>query len=58
MSTYVRREKSDTWHWRDDCSNYPVRRPIIVQTIKPTTGELCNQCIAKDREEKLDYSDA
>jgi hypothetical protein len=50
---YVRREGSDTWHWCRNCSNYPS--PGIAQSEnlssgqRPSSGELCNQCLGKER---------
>ena len=56
MITYVRRDASDTWHWRIDCSNYPYNVPTVAEHSdgRPTTGELCDQCLAKERKDKDD----
>ncbi len=48
MTTYVRREGSDTWHWCKNCSNYPTGPNIVTSDNKPTYGELCNQCKVKE----------
>lgn len=37
---------SDTWHWCSNCSRWPSN-PGKTSTTKPTTGELCNECRAK-----------
>ena len=48
MRTWRRRRGgSDTWHWCRNCSNWPVS-DYDEQTTKPTTGELDNECKAKD----------
>ena len=47
MATYVR-GNSDTWHWCKNCSNYPSKIEDTRST-KPTSGELCNQCMAKGK---------
>jgi hypothetical protein len=43
---YRRRKGRDTWHWCRNCSNWPTRN-FNERQIKPTSGELCNQCQAK-----------
>ena len=48
MITYRRRKISDTWHWCRNCSNWPTSK-YEERYTKPTSGELCNQCIAKER---------
>lgn len=45
---YRKRKGSDTWHWHTNCSNWPTS-DYTTSTTKPTSGELCNQCKAKDR---------
>ena len=45
---YRKKNDSDTWHWRPDCSNWPTGE-YTTRANKPTTGELCNQCLSKDR---------
>ena len=48
--TYRRRKDKDAWHWCKNCTNWPVQAGTYVeQTNKPTTGELCNQCQAKEK---------
>jgi hypothetical protein len=48
MTKYVKAKGSDTWHWCRNCSNYPTNIGD-TKSIKPTSGELCNQCKTKDR---------
>jgi hypothetical protein len=45
MPTYVQAQGRDTWHWCQNCSNYPSR-PARSRTTRPR-GDLCNQCKAK-----------
>lgn len=45
---YVRRRGSDTWHWCRNCSGYPAANYEVSET-RPVAGELCNQCLSKDR---------
>ena len=45
---YRKRKGSDTWHWCRNCSNWP-RENYEVSRIKPTTGELDNECKAKEK---------
>lgn len=47
MREYRKRKDSDTWHWCKNCSNWPTR-DYDVRYSKPTTGELDNECRAKD----------
>ena len=46
---YRKRESNDTWHFCKNCSNWPTTQPYKEQDAKPTTGEFCNECLAKDR---------
>lgn len=49
---FRRRLWSDVWHWRTDCRWWP-KMPLTYkereQEKRPTTGELCDECLAKDR---------
>lgn len=45
---YRRKKGSDTWHWCRNCENWPLTNYDVSRT-KPTSGELCDQCLAKDR---------
>jgi len=44
MTTYRRRRGHDIWHWCRDCSNWPTF-DYEERTTKPSSGELCNECI-------------
>jgi hypothetical protein len=48
MARWRRRPDSDTWHWCPNCSTYPTRG-YLSTARKPRSGELCNECRAKDR---------
>ena len=43
---YRRRRDSDAWHWCRNCSNWPTF-DYAESEGKPTSGELCNECEAK-----------
>jgi uncharacterized protein (DUF433 family) len=43
---YRRREGHDTWHWCRNCSAWPTSNHE-ESSSKPTVGELCNECSAK-----------
>jgi hypothetical protein len=45
---YRRRKNSDTWHFCRNCSNWPTSEYVEQQT-RPTTGELDNECLAKQQ---------
>lgn len=44
---YRRKKGSDTWHWCRNCSNWPTSN-YESQYTRPTTGELDNECKAKE----------
>lgn len=48
MRVYRRRRDSDTWHFCRNCSKWPTS-DYVEQTSKPTSGELDNECLAKER---------
>ena len=48
MTIYRRKKDSDTWHWCRNCSNWPTSDYEEV-TAKPTSGELDNECKAKEK---------
>jgi len=53
MTEYRKRKGSDTWHWCTNCSNWPTGRAGVdydSRNTKPTSGELDNECQAKDRD--------
>lgn len=40
----------DTWHWCRNCSNWPISDYGEKESnLRPTTGELCDQCLAKEK---------
>jgi len=45
---YRRRKGGDTWHFCKNCSTWPIT-DYVEQVSKPTTGELCNACLAKEK---------
>ena len=45
---YRRKRGSDTWHYYSNCTNWPTS-DYDEQYSKPTTGELCNQCMDKEK---------
>lgn len=57
MPTYVRGPGADAWHWCTNCTNYPS---TIAESItlpgkeRPKSGELDNQCLAKERNNDCD----
>jgi len=44
-----RRTGSDTWHFCTNCTLWPTS-DYDTRSTAPTTGELCNQCLAKERD--------
>ena len=48
MAVYRRKKGSDTWHWCSNCSNWP-KSDYDSKPSKPSSGELCDQCLAKDK---------
>lgn len=49
---YVKRRGSDVWHFAKNCYRMPktIQTRITREgTIRPGTGELCNECNAKWR---------
>ena len=52
---YRRRRHSDVWHWMRTCRWWPAKNYNVdpaEQYSKPRSGELCNECLAKNRKEK------
>ena len=45
---YRRRTGSDTWHWCRNCNNWPTAS-YDERGTKPSSGDLCNECKAKDK---------
>jgi hypothetical protein len=46
--TYRRRKGHDAWHFCRNCPNWPTS-DYEERTTKPTSGEQCNTCMAKQR---------
>jgi hypothetical protein len=53
MMAYRRKKGSDTWHWCRNCSRWPIS-DYDERYTKPESGELCNECRAKEKEGKCD----
>ena len=51
MTRYRRNNGSDTWHWCENCSNYP-ESDFEERGRKPTSGKLDEECKALEREKK------
>jgi len=50
MAEYRKRKDKDTWHWCKNCSNYPIYDyDVKYSESRPTTGELCNECLSKEK---------
>ncbi len=47
MTEYRKKRGTDTWHWCKNCSNWPTSNYEVSYT-KPTSGELDNECKAKE----------
>ena len=45
---FRRRETSETWHWCENCSEWPTIDWIELQR-DPTSGTLCEECEEKAR---------
>jgi len=43
---YRRLKGKYTWHWCSNCNNWP-KADYDTSAAKPTRGELCNECRAK-----------
>lgn len=49
--TYRRRKGADTWHWCTNCSNWPTSDfEERCLSRRPSSGELDNECLAKERD--------
>jgi len=47
---YRRRKDSDTWHRCKNCSSYPTEDYEEIKVSgRPSSGELCNECLAKEK---------
>jgi hypothetical protein len=53
MATIFRRRLMfDTWHWIRACRLWPThdyKELLVPDNHRPSTGELCDQCLAKER---------
>jgi hypothetical protein len=47
-NTYRRRRRRDTWDFCSNCSYWPTS-DYVARDSKPSTGELCDPCEAKQR---------
>jgi hypothetical protein len=47
MPEYRRKKGSDVWHWCTNCRDWPTSN-YDSTTTKPTSGELDNECRAKE----------
>lgn len=47
ITLWRRLTESDTWHFVPSCSNWPATRDSVTRKSKPRSGELCNECLAK-----------
>jgi len=42
---YRRRNESNTWHWCENCSNWPTTpRTYVERRDEPKSRELCEEC--------------
>lgn len=48
IGLYRRSNVGDTWHWCRNCSAYPTSN-FEEKRTKPKAGELCNECMAKQK---------
>ena len=51
---YRRRQGRDTWHFCSNCYNWPTSG-YYEQAHKPTSGELCDECKGKQRNNNCSY---
>jgi len=51
MAIYRRQKDSDTWHWCRNCSSWPRGDYEERNSDETLSGELCNECIEKERAE-------
>lgn len=62
QTLYGRKGKDFPWHWAQNCSQLPKAihryesmKGVTVSGIprRPMSGELCNQCLAKEKKGTL-----
>ena len=49
MTAYRKKKGNDTWHWHQDCSNWPESDYKEIHS-KPRKGEFCGHCRTKDKQ--------
>jgi hypothetical protein len=50
VTEYRKLKDKDTWHWCKNCSNWPDSNyETKWSDTRPTTGELCDQCKGKEK---------
>jgi hypothetical protein len=52
MPYYRRKKDSDTWHWCRNCEDDPKENYVEEwhpDKERPTTGELDDECLAKEK---------
>lgn len=60
MTTYRRKNDSDTWHWCTNCTNWPTsdyKEVTLPEGKRPSSGELDKQCRSKEREGTCDVNE-
>jgi hypothetical protein len=48
-SQYRKKDGSDTWHWCSNCQHYPTSGYTTHTNGRPSSGELCNECLGKEK---------
>jgi hypothetical protein len=52
MAVYVKAKKSDIWHWRKECPQYPHAMDIELMTPqRQAQGLLCRECLKLEKAE-------
>jgi hypothetical protein len=56
MKEYRRRRGADTWHFNGRCQHWPREDEEFTslhleEGQRPRSGELCNECLGKERAE-------
>ena len=49
MCEYRRNKMEDTWHWIEECSDFPQGKNVIRRSSKPISGVFCHECIRKSK---------
>jgi len=50
-SSFRKSFEGDTWHFAPACSQWP-REDYVVLELPPSFGEVCNECTAKEPEQR------